>query len=295
VNVGSDYLLLRSIRGHPWARRLSTGFVVLGLALLAAGVGYYVYAERARSGLAQLVNQAPAGVQEQVNLPGLDVLPEQLSSQTLIIPAARFATLYPGQGVHPKYWASSQWMEDSLSKQQVKLLAGFRPATPADLAKVGTLPPATRMQIPNIDLDATVGELELLNLENALAWDTPRNLAGHIPISANPGEVGRGYFFGHLESPLRGEGSVFRRLPEIPKLLKDGEDVYIILSRDDGWQYLYRVYPWATGKATEVMHQSQFRFTGGSDADISLVTCVPPLVYSDRLIVNAELVGIRTG
>ena len=300
MNVGNDYLLLRSLRAQRWGRRLGIGLLALGVVLLLASGGYYLYTQEARSGLSDLVNQEPASsaaTQQDVDLPGLNVPDEEAASTTaplaFFIPASRFATLYPGQGIHPKYWASPQWVEEPVNKELVALLEGFRPVTSGDLVARGTLPPVTGILIPSINLDASIKELELLSLENALAWETPKNVVGHIPTSANAGEVGRGYFFGHLESPFKGEGSIFRRLPEIPEQLKNGEEVYVILSREDGLQYLYKVFSWDTGRGTEVVSASELRLTDMDEPVISLVTCVPRLAYSHRLIVNAEFVGIQ--
>ena len=57
---------------------------------------------------------------------------------------------------------------------------------------------------------------------------------GRIPNTSNPGELGNGWLFGHLESPIRGEGNVFQRLPEIPALLSAGDPVYVSLLNEDG-------------------------------------------------------------
>ena len=112
-------------------------------------------------------------------------------------------------------------------------------------------------------------------------------MVGHIPGTANPGESGNGWFFGHLESPIQGEGSVFRRLPEIPrKYLREGDPVYVILESDEG-EYLYQVISGETVKPDELHLYS------ADDSIITMVTCVPPLVYDHRLLVTAKLVGIK--
>ena len=109
---------------------------------------------------------------------------------------------------------------------------------------------------------------------------------GHIPETPNPGEGGNGWFFGHLESPFKGEGSVFRRLPEVPELLRNGDPVYVRLERED-IEFLYQV------TATQVVHQSELRLYGSREATITLVSCVPRLVYDHRLLVTAKLVGVK--
>jgi LPXTG-site transpeptidase (sortase) family protein len=145
--------------------------------------------------------------------------------------------------------------------------------------------PASRISISSIGLDSKVKELEIVVREDSLAWETPKHVAGHIPTTALPGERGQGWYFGHLESPIRGEGNVFRRLPEIPGLLRSGEPVYILLEAAER-QYRYRVYK------TELVHQDDLRITNSGDQDITLVTCFPTLVYDHRLLVTAALIGV---
>jgi LPXTG-site transpeptidase (sortase) family protein len=151
---------------------------------------------------------------------------------------------------------------------------------------VGTLPAATRIWIPSIEVDATVQGLAIRELKNSREYETPDLVVGHIPTTGNPGEAGRGWYFGHLETPLRDEGSVFRDLPRIPGLLKQGERVFIVLESTTD-SYLYEVY------ATDVVYKDALRMTDPGEADITLVTCVPAYVYDYRLLVTARLVGIK--
>ena len=109
---------------------------------------------------------------------------------------------------------------------------------------------------------------------------------GHIPDTANPGEGGNGWFFGHLESPLRGEGNVFRRLPEIRRLAEQ-DPVDIIIENDDG-AFLYRVV------ATDVVHQDDLSIYDSGGSEVTLVACVPTRVYDHRLLVTAELIAQRS-
>ena len=128
-------------------------------------------------------------------------------------------------------------------------------------------------------------ELEIIDLGNSRSYETPDNAVGHIPGTPNPGEGGNGWFFGHLESPLRGEGNVFRRLPEIEELLRQ-DPVDIIIENDDGG-FLYRVV------ATTVVHQDDLALYGSDGVGVTLVACVPSRVYDHRLLVTAELIAQR--
>ncbi|MDP2950022.1 MAG: sortase, partial [Chloroflexota bacterium] len=102
----------------------------------------------------------------------------------------------------------------------------------------------------------------------------------------NPGERGTGWYFGHLESPIRGEGSVFRDLPKIPELLRQGEDVYVIVS-NGATDFLYRVTDF------QVLPGEQLKLYDTGQPSVFLVTCIPRLYYDYRLVVKAELVGTR--
>ena len=169
---------------------------------------------------------------------------------------------------------------------------GFRPVSRIEEHQLsGDNALAHRIQIPMLRVDSDVSDLAILDLGDNRAYETPDNTVGHIPGTSDPGERGNGWFFGHLESPIRGEGNIFHRLPEIPGLLRNyvetGEDpVYISLTSADG-EYLYVV------TATQVVPQHDLRLYDSDAATVTLVTCVPRLIYDHRLLVTARLVGIR--
>ena len=144
---------------------------------------------------------------------------------------------------------------------------------------------STRISIPAIGVDSGVKELELLFLDNSTVWETPKHVVGHVPSTAEPGEQGQGWYVGHLESPLRGEGNVFSDLPDVPGLLKQGEVVDIFLEAD-GRRYQYQVYH------TEVLEAEELKVTHSGQQDITLVTCYPRLTYEKRLLVTAALVDV---
>ena len=141
--------------------------------------------------------------------------------------------------------------------------------------------------IPLIGVDSGIEELEVLDLGDNRAYETPDNVVGHIPSTSNPGELGSGWFFGHLESPLRGEGDVFVGLPRIPDLLRAGDPVYITLKTPDG-DFLYQVTD------TRKVHEDDLRLFDEDGSSIVLVSCVPRLVYDHRLLVIAKLIGVKS-
>ena len=212
--------------------------------------------------------------------------PEPPQTARSVFPVSAYETVYPGLQLHPKYWGEPLWAgSDPYPHVTTGLPSGFR-SVPSDLpvnpASFGTM---TRMTIPIIGVDSGIKELEIIDLGDSRAYENPDNIVGHIPQTATAGEVGNGWFFGHLESPVRGEGNVFRRLPDIPGHLRDGDPVYVSLESGAG-THLYQV------TSTEVVYQDDLHLYSSDEATITLVSCVPRLVYDHRLLVTAKLVGV---
>ena len=144
---------------------------------------------------------------------------------------------------------------------------------------------ATRIMVPGIGLRAEVEELEVVEEDDSRAWETPKHVVGHIPTTAKPGTSGQGWYFGHLESPISGEGNIFRRLPELAARFKRGEQFTIHLDAGND-RYVYQVYQ------TDVVHASEFAVFDSGKSDITLVSCWPQFEYSERVLVTAALVDI---
>ena len=143
----------------------------------------------------------------------------------------------------------------------------------------------TRIRIPALEIDSIVKDMEILFLRDSFSWQTPADIVGHLPATADLGAVGQGWYFGHLESPTGRQGNVFRKLPRIPRLLNDGEVVTIFLEEGDR-RYEYQVYN------TEVVPEEELQITDSGLQDITLVTCYPRLHYDKRLLVTAALVEV---
>ena len=241
---------------------------------------------------AATASQAPIPAVANPVAPPADSTAQQ-SAPRAPLPPSSYAALYPATQIHPKFWGNPLWAD---SEPYLYAAANPAPALPPGFRALSATEDAltpgegaftTRMTIPAIGVDSDITELAILNIGSAnAAYETPAHLVGHIPQSPNPGELGNAWYFGHLESPIRGEGSVFKRLPEIPALLRDGDDVFIQLATQDGNTYLYKV------SETEVMHQDDLRMYTADSARITLVACVPRLVYDHRILVTAELVGV---
>lgn len=189
--------------------------------------------------------------------------------------------------IHPKYWAQPLWAGSDRLVSEPPLPDGYRPTSSASLFRAhDRWAYAHTILIPLINVESSIEELRIIDLGDSRSYETPNNIVGHIPSTSNPGEQGSGWFFGHLESPIRGEGNVFSRLPDIPGLLKDGDPVYITMRSADG-DFLYRVTD------TLQIHGDDLRLFDLDQSSIVLVSCVPRLVYDHRLLVTATLIGLK--
>ena len=320
---------LNAIRFGPirLGRTLGIAMVIAGAILLTFVSGYYAYTASARSQLEELnfvvsqPTQAALAVLPGSSQPTVANPPERIaipsesdkpinsvdveeSAKPLIPaipanqqvsgrPAEGYSALYPAIYIHPKFWAQPLWAGGepyayNPANPDTTLPDGFRAVSAMDDAlRRGDGSLTSRITIPLIDVDSEIQELDILNLGDSRAYETPKHLVGHIPQSPNPGELGNAWYFGHLESPIKGEGNVFHRLPEIPDLLRDGDDVFVELENVDGRIYLYKT------TRTEVMHEDELELYGSDTAQLTLVACVPRLVYDHRIVVTAELVGIK--
>lgn len=192
--------------------------------------------------------------------------------------------VYPGAGISFRQWSDPR---GTINLDQDELLQGFTSVNSLGLPFfTGDTSKAVRMLIPALDIDVPVKDLAIINLGDSLEYETPAHTVGHIPGTANPGSQGNGWYFGHLESPIKGEGNVFARLPKIPALLLNGEEVFVIIeSRTD--KYLYSIVE------TKVLPAEELEFFETSDARITLVTCQPRGAYDHRLLVTGTLIGFR--
>ncbi|MCH7744647.1 MAG: sortase [Chloroflexi bacterium] len=211
----------------------------------------------------------------------------EIAAKGSAFPVSSYASIYPASQMHPKYWHQPMWAgTDVYSPVDTSQTAGFQPVSALDLPQKGTSSNAVRIRIPIIGVDSVINDLAIVDLGDSRAYETPDNVVGHIPDTANPGESGNGWFFGHLESFVRGEGSVFNKLHEVADYITNGDPVYISILNDDG-EYLYQVV------SSRVIHQSELRIRDTDDSTITLVTCANRPFYDQRQLVTAKLVGFK--
>jgi sortase (surface protein transpeptidase) len=251
--------------------------LAVGLVLLAAAGAYYAYVTFIATHGSDELTVAPLDDRSETlhGLSGAGAITNR--------PSPAWQELYPGTLLPARQWADPRGSLDL----KIPALGGFTPVSASGRASIsGEIGRAERISIPALDLEAGVDELEINDLGNASSYVTPKNTVGHIPSSPNPGSHGNGWYFGHLESPIAGEGNVFSRLPRVPELLRQGNDVHVIIE-SKGREYLYLV------SQTDLIHEDEIELYQASDARVTLVTCFPRLRYDQRLLVTAQLIGFR--
>jgi len=206
----------------------------------------------------------------------------EYETQGLEIESTTHEALYPGNLIDPLDWDNPRITD--IREKRVDPTKQFRYENSETTTQAE---PPRSIEIPAIELSSEIKSLTIQNYGNARGWETPRNVVGHIPTTANPGQEGIAYLFGHLNSPIRGEGSVFRNLTKIPDILRQGKDVYVYVKDEGEKTYLYQV------NKTRVIPQEEFKIEDSNSALIELVACVPSYIYDHRLIVTAKLVGFK--
>ena len=210
---------------------------------------------------------------------------EELSGAGLVY---AYNAIYPGYQVHPKYWDQPLSAgSDPYAYGAVLRPDGYVSIDSSQGMPRGSAPDASHIRIPSIGVDSAVTNLAIIDIGDSRQYETPKHVVGRIPETSNPGELGNTWLFGHLESPIRGEGNVFQKLPEIPALVNSGDPVYVTLLNEDGDEFLYQI------TETEVLHQDKLQLYETEESTITLVSCVPRLVYDHRLLVVGKLVGVK--
>ncbi len=283
-----------SLRVRPGRRFLGIAIIAVGGLLLGGAAAYYglsLSAYTKFNGLARTAN--PAALTKDLPAGWNTVQP---ASPASAVTATSPRSAYDGPSVE---------LYPSVKLATTAIAAGAAPATttPVNAARpaeagmqyvnwdklprtLEVAPPAVRIQIPAIAVDSKVVEVGTVWKDGVLEWEIAKWAVGHHKGTTNPGELGNAVFSGHISSPLLREGEVFKRLPEIPKLLDAGQAVDIIIWTDKT-KYLYRVVSWELVKpeALDVFAQT-------AEPTATLITCYPDYSYWDRLIIRSRLVAM---
>jgi hypothetical protein len=295
METGYDYLLIKRRFPRHIFEVAAIFLVSLGVLMLAGGGAYYVYAAQARAELEAMNTSeatpvlAAAAQPEPAPPPAAqeEIVPAPQPDPPPAIPQDAIANQDLGLGEPVEAGAlNDPWSYEPLARYNKTFAADFLSITKEQGLPIGRGLAATRITVAGLGIDSSVEELGIIDLGDSRAYEAPVRAVGHIPETANAGEAGSAWFFGHLESPVVGEGSVFYHLPEIAQLLDEGEEVFVV-TQNGANQYLYRM----TG--TRVVTQEQLELYDSGRSTIHLVTCVPRLVYDHRLIATGELVGMQ--
>jgi LPXTG-site transpeptidase (sortase) family protein len=132
------------------------------------------------------------------------------------------------------------------------------------------------LSIPAIGLDAPVIPIGVREENGELVWETADHAVGYHLGTALPGRPGNTVLSGHISSPVRGEGDVFRNLPQV----EPGDAV--IVTTGDGRTFRYLVDATTVVEPTDTWVMSPT-----TDQTLTLITCVPDGVYTHRFVARA--------
>jgi sortase A len=251
----------RSVLTKKIARVAGTTLAIVGSLVLFLSVPGQVYSsyvasrfDPSQSAKMATMTTAPSG--EEVSVPG-QVYSSYVASRFDPSQSTKMATMTTAPS------GEKLGVPGAASIQQIKSL---------------TLSEATWIYIPSIQVDSRVIEIGVKKEKGSWIWEAPAFAVGHYGGTANPGEIGNAVFTGHIRSnPIKEEGSVFGRLPEIEL----GHTVY--LYNADGRQFTYVVVE------MKVVLPSEISILDPTpDETLTLVTCVPDWVYSHRFVVTAK-------
>jgi len=281
--------------------RIAIAVIGLGTLITLTGIGYLIYAEIARSRLGDLVYEVSYVEREgwiTAPLPAVGPSDSPTSSDpsqdpesggstsgSIISEPLEAAQLFPARWTNPRYWSEPEWA-GSLPYGRADLPDGFVYLNSAPIIRdSGVFPAADTLEIPAINLRTSVYGLAVYDEGGKQLWESPVDIVGHIPGTSHPGETGAGWYFGHLESPVRGEGNVFHDLPDIVELIRH-DPVDIIIGSTEG-EFLYRV------TKTGFIHRDDLVLDQTSASTVTLVASYPKLVYDHRILVTGELLAFR--
>ena len=130
--------------------------------------------------------------------------------------------------------------------------------------------------------EVSIPKLDINNSTALVGGDDLSKSLIHYEGTALPGEYGNAVVFGHSTLPYfydpENYTSVFSTLPKLEK----GDEIFI---KHDSLRYKYIVEEMVVVKPRDVQILEQ-RF---DDSYLTLVTCVPPGTYLERLVVRARL------
>ena len=254
MQIGLDYMQMRTRAQYYGLRWAGISLLAVGGILAASGIAYYGYFYFLRATLDDY---------------------ESLRQDATLIKAAAPAGTAGGTGV------SIVSLPAGAYAQRVQEL-GYSEMPSAAAWPVGTQPPASRVIVPSLGIDARLDQVSISgsSIANYAAADAPA--AGYASVTANPGERGAIWLFGPAGSDVRSFGSLTRAR----HLLTEGDELLMFVNTSDR-DYLY------AATHSEVVKAGDLRLNSSDRATIHLVVPVPKGWYDHFLILSGELVGVR--
>lgn len=151
--------------------------------------------------------------------------------------------------------------------------------------------PQKKVPIPVNTYQISIPKLKIIDAQVMVAGDSLEKSLIHYGGTGLPGEFGNSVIFGHstlpqLYDPLNYR-TIFSLLPTLKPSGKSykGDEIYITY---DGITYKYLIFDMTVTKPNDLTPLEQHY----DDSYITLITCVPPGTYWERLNVKAKLVPI---
>lgn len=254
MQIGLDYMQMRTRAQYYGLRWAGISLLAVGGILAAAGIAYYGHLYFLRASLGGY---------------------ETMRQDATLIEAAAAPGTPGGTGV------SIAALPEGAHAQRVSEL-GYT-AMPSSAAwPVGTQPPASRLIVPALGIDARLDEVSVSgsSIADYAAADNPA--AGYASVTANPGERGAMWLFGPTGSGVRSFGNLTRA----SRLITEGDELLMFVNTLDR-DYLY------AATHSEVVRAADLRLNSSDRATIHLVVPVPNSWYDHFLILSGELVGFH--
>ena len=250
MQIGLDYMQMRTRAQYYGLRWAGISLLAVGGILAASGIAYYGYLYFLRASLDDY-----GALHQDATLIEAAAPAGETGVSIVSLPAGAYAPRVQELG-YSEMPSAAAW-------------------------PVGTQPPASRIIVPSLGIDARLDQVSISgsSIANYASADNP---AGYASVTANPGERGAIWLFGPAGSDVRGFGGLTRA----PHLLTEGDELLMFVNTSDR-DYLY------AATHSEVVKAGDLHLNSSDRATIHLVVPVPNGWYDHFLILSGELVGVR--
>src|SRR5579885_301395 len=247
-------------------RYLGNAMLAAGGSLVGAAAAYQIYRHQAEADLGSLRRGTVA--------PVVAAQPSALAAATATATAGG-----PSQTPAAASTSTAPPPPTPADGSEPAVFAAQTPAPSAASVSPELLPVLLRIESIGLS-DAPVVEVGTKLDKGQLVWETADHAVGHLLGTGLPGAVGNMVLAGHISSPLKGEGSIFKNLPGIANKL--GSRVSVQTA--GGTWYHYTI----TG-TNVVLPTDTWVMDPASASVVTLLTCVPDGVYTHRFVAVGKL------